>query len=206
MAQDDVQRSKARAVKTMSQTRTEGTMSQEDVQRLDGRLTNIENEISQLAQMLRDRAPSSQTPGRLTSEEITARLDQAHPGALVDFSDFHPREVESVAQQLMKSSDERSLQESRARDLNWDLGPHVQVNVKQWWWSPLGLAEIRFDREACDSYDRAITFPNLLAVGVPIPVAGIVAGVIRIAVAVASRNGLIIFVQLPSLVHWYLPA
>jgi hypothetical protein len=140
----------------------------------------------------------------LTEQDLLERLKRAYPGQMVDLSDFDPRVVETLLQQVAESNRRQFL--ARPRDGEFfDLGPHVDVKVNMWW-GPFGEVKIQFDRVAVDNYDRAITFVNLVAVGVPVPVAGIVAGVIRIMVAVASENGLIVWVQVPSLIHTPLPA
>jgi hypothetical protein len=140
----------------------------------------------------------------LTEQNLWERLERASPGQMVDLSDFDPRVVETLLQQVAALKRRQLL--ARPRDGEFfDLGPHVNVKVNMWW-GPFGEVKIKFDRVAVDNYDRAITFVNLVAVGVPVAVAGIVAGVIRIMVAVASENGLIVWVQVPSLIHTPLPA
>jgi hypothetical protein len=121
---------------------------------------------------------------------------KAPPGELLDMSDVGPVEMQRVVQPMIQAG---------PRKEEFDLGPHVTVKLNMLW-GPFGMAEIRFDRIAVDNADRAFTVTNLVRVGVPFPVAVIIAGAITMIKQMASENGVIAFVQLPSLVHWYLPA
>lgn len=160
-------------------------------------MANIHDSLDQLTARLDSIEQRSESSTADDEQAFWERLENAAPGERLDFSDLDPAQVDRMLKQLNFPKPRNAPE--------FDLGPHVQVDVNMWW-GPFGEVRIFFDPIAVANYDRAVTFTNLIAVGVPIPAAGIVAGVMRIMVAVASENGLIVWVQLPSLVHTPLPA
>jgi hypothetical protein len=81
----------------------------------------------------------------------------------------------------------------------FSLGPHVQVEPQFW-----GV-RIYLDHEACQAQDEAFSLPNLIAVGIPLPVAGIIFAAKNMILANDRGNGVYAFVTWAG-VHWFLPA
>lgn len=131
-----------------------------------------------------------------TPKQLATALQRAIPGERLEFEDVSAETVETVLKNLGNSAKTRQRQSKRSRD--FDMGAHVSVSV-QWW----GV-RIEFDHEAVKAQQESFTFWNLLSVGVPPPVAGIISGSVRMIAAQDRGNGVVAFVTW-ALVHWYLP-
>jgi len=137
-----------------------------------------------------------------TPTDIAEQIANAQPGERLDFSKVDPG-ILRAAHHVLK---QRMSRQDKPRDDETDWGQYIHSHV-DWWdpWHIVGLATVELEHEAVQAFDRAITLPHLLAVGVPAPVAAIVAGVVWMLKDLDAGNGINMYVQVPSLVHWWLP-
>ncbi len=111
-----------------------------------------------------------------------------------------------VLRAALQDLTQRMTRQNKPRDDETDWGQYIHSRV-DWWdpWHITGLATVEIDHEAMLSFERAITIPHLLAVGVPAPVAVIFAGVVWLLKDLDNGNGINLYCQLPTLVHWWFP-
>jgi hypothetical protein len=168
----------------------------------DKLLHELEDRLDKHEELVHGNGPTRYTgPEELTSEVLWEMLQQACPGEQLDLSNYRPKYVDD----LMGHLDDLGTEPPEKRGDEFDLGPHVKVRVNMWF-GPFGEVRVYFDKVAIDNYPLAVNYTNLVNVGVPAAVAGIIVGAISILAKTASEKGLIIWVQVPSLVFFPLPA
>jgi len=138
----------------------------------------------------------------ITARDLWEMILTAEPGSQLDVSKIDPQSAVKATAQLTQTHQQAAPRERE----DFSLGDHVTAHID--WWGPFagvfGMARIEIDQVALDTVG-AITIPALTALGVSVVIAGIIVAALAIIRATSGGNGVIVYVQIPSLVHYYVP-